>query len=243
MRNFKIHYENFLGINDKNSENLISCNQRDKIFCFNYNQILIVSNLNDKLYYSISPKYYSKFQKDFNLDKNIDNFDNIFFDVDDYFVNILEKYQITKYYRLSNPNIVDTNLKCFYKIEVLSDNNKKLYFKLIGERGQKFKETRWINRQKLIEEKRYFIIVENDEIAAYSFISDIDYEGANIGVVTIPKYRRKGYGKALVSKAIEWCNKNEVIPIYLVNQQNDASVKLAKSLGFKVMSKEIIVTI
>ena len=243
MRNFDNHYMNFIGITNENCESLISCKQRDKIFCFNFNQILIVSNYNDKLYYSISPKFYSKFQNDFNLDENVKNFANIFCDVDDYFVCNLEKYQITKYYRLSNPNKVDTNLKFYNKIENLKDSNKDLYFKLIGERGQKFKETRWINRQELIKEKRYFIIVENNEIAAYSFISDIDFEGANIGVVTMPKYRKKGYGKALVSKAIEWCNKNEFIPIYLVNQQNDASIKLAKSVGFKVMANEIIVTI
>lgn len=243
MKNFEEHYQEFLGIKKENSDPIISCKRRDDLFCLIFKQILIVSSFNDTLYYSIAPQYYSSLKRNFEAEINPENLTNLFFEIDDYFCNILDRYQIDRYYRLSNPDKPEMSLPIFDKIITLDESNKDLYFRLIGERGPKFKERQWLNRQKLILDKRYFILIENNEIAAYSFISDLDFGGANIGIVTLPKYRQKGYGKALVSKAIDWCNRNEIRPIYLVNQQNNASINLAKSLGFKVMSNEIIVTV
>lgn len=243
MINFDKHYESFLGIEKETRKSIISCKRRDETFCFNFKQILIVSSFKDSFYFSIAPQYHSFLKRNFESKTISNKFSNLFYDVDDFFCEILDRYKISRYLRLSNPKKIDTKLPCYEKAETLDESKKDLYFKLIGDRGLKYKEKQWMNRLELISEKRYFVIVENDEIAAYSFLSDIDFGGANIVVVTLPRYRKKGYGKTLVSKAIEWCNRNDLLPIYFVDQQNVASINLAMSLGFETMSNEIIVTV
>jgi len=97
--------------------------------------------------------------------------------------------------------------------------------------------------QQLRDEGRYFVIIDNEQIASFAYISDIQVGGANIVVSTKPNFRKKGYGKAVVYAATKWCFKNMLIPIYLVNQSNLGSLKLAESLGFKTMAEEIVVTV
>lgn len=241
--NFNQHYKKYLGINSECNERMLSCKQRDEMFCFYFKQILIISKFNNTNYYSIAPQFYDFLKNQLEPKSFSAEFDELLFEIDDVFCEILDRYQISKYLRLSNPNKPSKETPFSQDVCILDETNKHLYFKLLGERGKKFKEKQWIKRQKLILEKRYFLIIENNAIAAYSFLSDINNGGANIVVVTLPKYRKKGYGKALVSKAIEWCMNNDKIPIYLVNQNNTASINLANSLGFKTMSEEIIIEV
>jgi len=128
----------------------------------------------------------------------------------------------------------------FDQVATISDKEK--YLKLLGKRGKKFKEREWRKRKEIILQSRYFIIYANNEVASNALISDIDFNGANIVVNTNPNYRRKGYGNAVVAKTVEWCFKNNKIPIYWVDTANIASIKLAESLGFQVKSKELVIT-
>lgn len=61
-------------------------------------------------------------------------------------------------------------------------------------------------------------------------------------VYTSPEFRYKGFGKKLVIEASKWCFRNGLLPIYLVECNNNASINLAKNVGFVNQSEEIIVS-
>jgi GNAT superfamily N-acetyltransferase len=54
-----------------------------------------------------------------------------------------------------------------------------------------------------------------------------------VGVDTHPKYRRRGYGKAVISAMTKAILDIGRIPIYRCDPQNEASVRLAKAIGYK----------
>jgi len=47
----------------------------------------------------------------------------------------------------------------------------------------------------------------------------------------------------VVEQCVHWCLENEVVPIYLVDTNNTASLKLAESLGFTCQSEEFVLSI
>ncbi len=243
MIDFQKYYKAYLGINENSSEKIFSSDRRDELFSLIYKQYLIMSKIEEDTYYSIAPKFYEKFKESFKQFQDLKNMDEILYEIDDTFCEYIDNYTISKYYRFSNPNRLKVEANLSSEVVALSDSHKELYFKLMGIRGNKFKEKQWEKRKYLINDERYFILIQNNEIAAYSIISDIDYGGANIVVVTFPKYRKKGYGRAVVAKSVEWCYRNDLIPVYLVNQLNIASINLAKSLGFELKAEEIIVSV
>ena len=243
MVDFQKFYNSFLGIDKNNSAEVISCERRNEPFCLVFKQLLIMTQIDNNKYYSIAPQFFLEFKNNYNPSNKAMNPDDYLLEIDNTFCNFMDRYSINKNYRLSYPENYISKTKLSEKVVTLNDSNKELYFKLLGKRGIKFKENQWSRLKQLIEEERYYILIDNNEIAAYSFLSNIDNGGANIVVVTLPKYRRKGYGKAVVTKSTEWCLKNELIPIYLVDQSNTASINLAKSLGFETMSEEIIISV
>lgn len=93
----------------------------------------------------------------------------------------------------------------------------------------------------IVEEGRYFAVLIDGKIASRAWVDPVECKGGNIGVVTEPMQRKKGYGRLVVYKAVKWCLENDIVPIYWVDVTNTTSVKLAEDLGFKKMSDEIIV--
>lgn len=61
-------------------------------------------------------------------------------------------------------------------------------------------------------------------------------------VYTSPNYRKKGYGKEVVKACINWCQQNNLLPIYLVEEENTNSIKLVESLGLELKSHEWIIS-
>ncbi|MCK4957710.1 MAG: GNAT family N-acetyltransferase [Candidatus Cloacimonetes bacterium] len=239
---FEVYCLNYLGIK-KNKNKIVTCKRRSDTFCNVFKQLLIMSKFNNNFYYSIAPEFVTLFKDEFNI-PNIDiHLKEHLFLIDDTFSNFIDEYRINKMYRLTLESSQIFNEFYSENVQVLNNNNKDIYLKLFGERSSNYLEKKWIQKRKYIEEGRYFVYIEQNEIAAYSFISDIDNGGANLVVVTLPKFRKKGYGKAVVTESVKWCFNNNILPIYLVDQSNLASIKLAKSLGFQEMAEEIIVTI
>lgn len=89
---------------------------------------------------------------------------------------------------------------------------------------------------------KYMMTDKRGNLISYAKFSDIDFGGANIVVWTDELYRRRGIGKLLVKKLLTLCNEHSFTPIYLVDEKNTASIRLAKSIGFKLFSKELIVS-
>ncbi len=54
----------------------------------------------------------------------------------------------------------------------------------------------------------------------------------NIGIVTHPRYRRQGYGRAVVSAMAAYTLAGGAIPHYQTVLANAGSLAIARSLGF-----------
>lgn len=244
MNKYDTYYKNYLCINKddlKKDKAIFSCPQRDKPVNLVFINNLIVTKIDNKIVFSVSPKFYTEFFKYIEKVKitNIDD-DNLLMAIDDFFADYLENYSIRRMYRLTVNEAQFRYPPHFDTITTISDKDE--FLKLLGTRGKNFKEKQWQKRKRIIQDGCFFIIFENNEIASRAIISDIDFNGANIVVVTHPKYRQRGYGKAVVAKTVEWCFKNNKIPIYWVASSNIPSIRLAERLGFQVKSKEIVIT-
>lgn len=93
-----------------------------------------------------------------------------------------------------------------------------------------------------IDDSRSYLKNEVDGFVAQARITDI-YEsvGANIAVYTDPKFRNKGHGKNVVSGAINICIEKNILPMYIVEDNNWSSIILAEKLGFEFVCYEYLV--
>ena len=91
-----------------------------------------------------------------------------------------------------------------------------------------------------ISEYKKYVIRDSGNIVSYCKVSNIDYGYGNIVVWTDEKYRRKGYARELLYRIISMCESEGIVPVYIVDSQNSASIELAKSAGFEIVQTEII---
>ena len=73
---------------------------------------------------------------------------------------------------------------------------------------------------------------ENDVIGASATLNWQTPNFAEIGVKTHPDYRRRGWGRSVVSAMANYLLENGRMPLYVVAQNNKASVQLAERIGF-----------
>ncbi|MEZ4591870.1 MAG: GNAT family N-acetyltransferase [Chloroflexota bacterium] len=73
---------------------------------------------------------------------------------------------------------------------------------------------------------------ENDVIGASATLNWQSPSYAEIGVTTNPGYRRRGWGRSVVSAMANYLLENGRSPLYVVSQTNEASIQLAESVGF-----------
>jgi RimJ/RimL family protein N-acetyltransferase len=73
---------------------------------------------------------------------------------------------------------------------------------------------------------------DNDVIGASATLNWQSPSYAEIGVTTNPGYRRRGWGRSVVSAMANYLLENGRIPLYVVAQNNEASIQLAESVGF-----------
>ncbi len=77
-----------------------------------------------------------------------------------------------------------------------------------------------------------FIIRSHGEIAAESGVNWYSPHFAEVFVRTIPAAQGRGWGKAVLATCTRWVVRSGRQPLYIVNDQNDRSVALAKSVGY-----------
>jgi predicted GNAT family acetyltransferase len=66
-----------------------------------------------------------------------------------------------------------------------------------------------------------------------------NYRLAWPGVETVPEYRRRGYGKAVVSAVTETLLSRDITPVYSCSVTNIASAKTAKSVGYQLYGEKL----
>lgn len=76
---------------------------------------------------------------------------------------------------------------------------------------------------------------DGDKLVAYCSYRMFGDNICDAGVIIHPKYRNKGLGKAVTSSLVQHCFKNDVIPMVRIFDYNEFSLRIPKSLGFRMM--------
>lgn len=231
MSTFEIYYNGFLGVNQNKITNhtVVESEYRDMPLNQKYFYPIIISKFNNYMVCSSSNQFISLCKSKF--DGTTESIPNI--------LKVMNKngnhYRIRKMMRYSSE---DSIRKYDTKADILTEDMiRKVKFKAISDKEEYIQR-----KQNILCEQRQFVILKDNSIASTAFISDIYNSGCNIVVYTEPNYRHKGYGKEVVKACINWCNKNNLLPIYLVEEDNLSSIKLVKSLGFALKSHEWIIS-
>jgi RimJ/RimL family protein N-acetyltransferase len=72
----------------------------------------------------------------------------------------------------------------------------------------------------------------NDEVVAAAGLNWLSPRYAEISVNTAAHYQRQGWGRSVVAAMAEHLLKNGRTPLYAVSEKNEASIRLAESVGF-----------
>lgn len=191
---------------------------------------VVISKFNNKEKTIIDSKYCKDLSK--LLKNNKDKKDILKEYFDDKKINI----NIQEMYRMKKDCIVDVNIE---NVVNFNENNKVAYFNAFEHtKDINYKQLKW---EKMVKYKYIYGIIDDEKFVSIGFVSNIDENGANIVIETKEKYRRKGYGKAIVEKISRDLIRDNIAPIYWVNKENVASINLAKSLGFVKIADEIVV--
>ncbi|MCD4706579.1 MAG: GNAT family N-acetyltransferase [Candidatus Sabulitectum sp.] len=240
---FRSYYTGFLGV--ENADQIIfPCKRRAEPFSLFFVQHLIATFLDSGPVISVNPELLSIFTLPDSAYQR-ESVDTDFLEmIDDKIIDSLNPrfYNIRMMSRMTVARSNFDESKSDVDIRVLNEKDKAQFCKLISGRGQRFCDDIWEARLHAVQEGRYFAAFQNGEIVSTSFISDIDSGGANLVVSTVPEYRKRGFGKAVVSCAVKWCFSNGYLPIYLVDIRNTPSVELAESIGYREASREVIVS-
>ena len=87
---------------------------------------------------------------------------------------------------------------------------------------------------------RIILAIENDNVVGYVDVTHKYEENEPYDVLVKPEFRRKGYGKALLAKAIELNKPKDMM--LLVNIDNIGAIKLYESMGFETVADENTIT-
>lgn len=231
---FSNYYYNFLNYNLKHKEKIVSSNNRKQsINDFLYP--VIISIYNNDCIYSIDTEYFEDLKIIINKNELKDK---------DSIINLLDRFFSEKGIKVSIQSMLRMYKTKKSKINVddvicINETNKEQYFNSFeNNKNIKYKQDKW----KKIKRYKYLNgIVEDNKLVSVGYVSNIDYGGANIVIHTKEKYRNKGYGKRIVEKISRDLIKNNIIPVYWVNNENEYSKKLALSIDFKEVAKEIVV--
>lgn len=248
MLSFEEHYSQYLGFDINDDRQIVVCHSplRDKIESFRVP--LITAGVNKKQrVFSVSHDL-MQLMGAVVLKQRGNDLSEIEWcqRIDDLLFGHFYTFHIHRFQRMTvesetlvNPGL-DVNIVTKLtegELKLLQNNKKKAF----DTRGEKRREQMAERDRKIVSDGRYFAVLLDGSIASRASVDPVECGGGNIGVVTEPKYRGKGYGRAVVFQATNWCLENNIIPIYWVDMTNTTSVKLAEDLGFEKMSEEIIV--
>lgn len=231
MVSFHEYYNEFVGLTDEylnQGIKVVQSEYRDKPLNKKYYYPFIITNYYGNLICSVSKEYLHIANKYF--DGTEDSINKI--------VDKLKKedssFRVRKMHRFSYEN--NKELK-HYSIPLTYDIVETMNFN-----GSISKEGYRQRNKDIIESKRKHVIMDNSKIVSSAFISDIYEQGGNIVVFTDEEYRCKGYGKDVVKGCLDWCIKEDILPIYLVEDSNKASLTIPLNLGFKHQAEEFIIS-
>lgn len=244
MNKIEEFYLNYLGVNAHElasgarvfssdlrgkPESELTCNVHDLIVSV-FNKTLIHSVNPDMItgYRPLAPRHVS--------DHLVELVDDAFFKICKY-----RYYWISEWFRYST----DKSHAVSQDVTVLtSDHREMIEARKQVRRGSLFRDRVWEKTYSpLLLEGRLMAVIRDNKIVSYSSVTYLPFGAANITVWTDKEYRKMGYGANCVMQAVNWCEDNNRIPIYLVSSSNVASIRLAEKLGFNRFASEIRTTV
>ncbi len=121
---------------------------------------------------------------------------------------------------------------------VVKEEHKPFFMNSGKNLNTDFKEQKWKELQQFIHNGHFFAKINENKFVSSCKISDIYCGGANLVVYTDENFRCRGYGKEVVRLAANYCLQHNLLPIYYVETDNNASINLAKSLNFNLYAEE-----
>jgi len=91
-----------------------------------------------------------------------------------------------------------------------------------------------------VENSKKFLAIMDDSLVGYSKVSDVIYGYGNIVVWIEEAFRRMGIAERLVKLLINRCYEDDIVPMYIAREDNVASIELAKKLHFEIVQKEFV---
>ena len=118
-------------------------------------------------------------------------------------------------FNLYNQNILENN---FFSKKKIQFNEHKNWFK------------------KKIKEKRFFICFLRNKVGYVRF-EKIDKNNLSVSIAVEKKYKRKGYGKKMLSKALNKKSISKFNVFAIIKSKNLISKKFFLNSGFKLVKK------
>ena len=114
-------------------------------------------------------------------------------------------------------------------LESISSENYELM------RGRIVPTFSWQSKDAFIKNGFGYFLIEDGRIAACAFSSGVPGEYVDIGVETAEEYRGKGYGRIVAAAMVKETLRRGKIPVWGCDTKNEASMRLALSLGFEIV--------
>lgn len=92
----------------------------------------------------------------------------------------------------------------------------------------------WESREKFLENGYGYCILQDNRFVACAFSAGISKEYVDIGVETAEDFKGKGFGKVVTLHMINEILKRGQKPVWECNTTNEASMRLACAVGFKI---------
>ena len=219
---FADYYAQYLGLTPKKAGNIFFSSFRDLPINQNYYYPLIKSLYQGQEYYSLSPSLKGELciPPEIMIKKLLQKNSNLTFRRFLRFTS--DVYRAEKY-----DNIV-----------MVTQEHKSLFMCSGKVQELSRKEQKWESLQNFIKRGHFFAAIQDDKFVASCKISDTYCGGANLVVFTDENYRHRGLGKQLVRHTANYCLQQGLLPIYYVEESNQASINLIKSLCFDLMAME-----
>lgn len=95
----------------------------------------------------------------------------------------------------------------------------------------------WNNVDEFLSSGVGFSLLHKGNLAAMAYAGFILDNNLEIGIETIPEFRKRGYAEIVCTALIDYCIANNFIPVWSCRLENVGSVKLAEKLGFEISRK------
>ncbi len=97
----------------------------------------------------------------------------------------------------------------------------------------------WLHREE-IRQGLVFAAMAGNRVVSYARVCALSDWGAEVTVATDAAFRRQGLGKSVVTAATREILKESRIAIYACDVHNDASLRLALSLGYRKYANDLV---